>query len=104
MMTSATYQLFRTAILGRKQITCVYRGCYREICPHILGFTDGEEKALTFQFGGESTSGLPRGGEWRCLALAEVSDARMRDGPWRTGGSHRRTQRCVIIVDVDVNR
>lgn len=103
-MTSATYQLFRTAILGRKQITCVYDGCYREICPHILGLADGEEMALTFQFAGQSKSGLPPGGDWRCLALAEVSDARMRNGPWRTGRSHRRTQSCVTIVDVDVNR
>jgi hypothetical protein len=103
-MASAVYRLFRTAILERKQIVCVYGGCYREVCPHILGHKDGQEKALTFQFAGESTSGLPPGGEWRCLALAQVEDVRLRDGPWHTGHGHRKTQVCVDIVDLDVNR
>jgi predicted DNA-binding transcriptional regulator YafY len=103
-MPSAIYQIFRTAIRERKQITCAYNGCRREVCPHVLGFKDGQEMALTFQFAGDSNSGLPPGGEWRCLALAQVSDARMRDGPWHTGCSHRTTQVCVDIVDLDVNR
>jgi hypothetical protein len=58
-MTSAAYQLFERAILRRQQITCTYQGCYREICPHVLGHTDGHEMALTYQFGGQSNSGLP---------------------------------------------
>jgi hypothetical protein len=103
MMSSSTYQLFRKAILGRKQITCTYQQRHRELCPHVLGRTDGQEKALTYQFAGESTSGLPRGGEWRCLSLAHVHDARMRDGAWHTGFRHTKTQVCVDVVDVDVN-
>jgi hypothetical protein len=103
-MPSATYRLFRAAILGRKQITCTYRDRYREVCPHVLGHTDGEEKALTYQFAGESASGLPPGGEWRCLVLAQVRDAKMRDGAWHTGSRHTRTQACVDVIYVDVNR
>jgi len=103
-MTSATYRLFRIAILERKQVACVYSGCYRELCPHVLGFKAGQEVALTYQFGGQSRSGLPPGGEWRCLTLAQVSDARIREGDWYTGGSHRVRQGCVDIVDVDVNQ
>jgi hypothetical protein len=102
-MPSSTYQLFRRAILTRKQVTCTYRRRYRELCPHILGHKDGREKALTFQFAGGSNSGLPPGGEWRCLALAEVRDARLRDGAWHTGHRHRQTQACIDAVDVDVN-
>jgi len=103
-MPSAAYGLFRQAILARKQVTCTYRGRYREVCPHILGHTKCEEKALTFQFAGESNSKLPPGGEWRCLVLAEVENIRLRDGPWHTGRSHRKTQSCVELVDIDVNR
>jgi hypothetical protein len=36
-MPSATYQLFREAILSAKQITCDYQGYHRELCPIILG-------------------------------------------------------------------
>jgi hypothetical protein len=81
----------------------MYHGFARELCPIILGHTDGAEKALTYQFGGESRSGLPPGGEWRCLWLSEVSDVSLRDGRWRTGESHRQPQGCVHEVDLDVN-
>jgi hypothetical protein len=101
---SATYRLFRTAILQRRQIVCEYDGCYREVCPHVLGYKDGAEMALTFQFGGESKSDLPPGGEWRCFALADVHGARIREGPWRTGKQHGKSQVCVDIVDLDANR
>ena len=102
-MPSPDYRLFRTAIQRRRQVTCTYRGFYRELCPHILGHKHGREKALTFQFAGQSSSGLPPQGEWRCLHLAEVDDIHLRDGPWHTGVRHTTTQACVDIVDVDVN-
>jgi hypothetical protein len=103
-MPSATYRLFERAIRQRKQVVCLYRRHRRELCPIILGHKkSGEEAALTFQFAGESSSGLPRGGEWRCLLLSDVSDARLRDGRWHSGSSHAQPQSCVDIVDVDVN-
>lgn len=102
-MPNATYQLFRTAIVERKQIVCDYGGYYREVCPHVLGHTGRDEMALTFQFAGESKSGLPTGGQWRCFALAEVHNARIREGAWHTGEQHGRPQVCVAIVELDVN-
>lgn len=102
-MPTAAYRLFRRAILEEKQVTCVYNGHRRELCPHIIGHTKGEEKVLVFQFGGTSNSKLPPRGEWRCLVLANVEDARTRDGPWHTGGGHSQQQRCVEDIDLDVN-
>jgi predicted NUDIX family NTP pyrophosphohydrolase len=102
-MTSATYCLFRRAILEEKQVTCVYKGLHRELCAHIIGHTGGEEKVLAFQFAGETSTRLPRGGEWRCFYLAEVRDARLRAGPWHAGRQHRTTQRCVESIDLDIN-
>ena len=102
-MPSQTYNLFHRAMQAKKQIACSYDGYPRLLCPTILGHTGGEEKALTFQFGGDSKSGLPRGGEWRCLSLSRVSDAQLRDGPWLAGDSHTRRQVCVGDVDFDIN-
>ncbi len=102
-MPSVTYALFRRAILARKLIVCRYQGKRREVAPHILGFKNRIEKVLVFQFGGESNSTLPPGGEWRCFALRDVVDAQTMDGEWHTGGSHRMTQACIDIVDVDVS-
>jgi hypothetical protein len=36
-MRSATYHLFRNAILAEKQVVCSYEGRHRELCPHIIG-------------------------------------------------------------------
>ena len=102
-MPSATYRLLRKAILGEKQVTCVYQGRHRELCPHIIGRTDGEEKVLAFQFGGESNTSLPPAGEWRCLYLSQVGKARIRDGPWHAGRRHRTRQSCVEDIDLDIN-
>ena len=102
-MPSPTYELFAAAIKARKQITCVYDGYPRELCPHILGHKKDEEVALCFQFAGKSSRLLPRAGEWRCLHLAKVEDAGLRDGPWHGGTDHSKPQACVEIVDLDVN-
>ena len=102
-MPSATYDLFVRAMVERKQILCTYGGYPRQLCPIILGHSQGQEKALTYQFGGQSASGLPPRGDWKCLFLARVADVQLRDGPWHTGGRHTQRQRCVQVVDVDVN-
>ena len=55
-MPSANYAFFRRAILERKLVVCTYQGKRREVAPHILGFKKRAEKALVFQFGGDSNS------------------------------------------------
>lgn len=100
---SQTYRLFEQAMAERKQIVCTYDGYRRELCPVILGHSKGEEKALTYQFDGESKSGLPPGGQWKCLWLSGVSDTELRGGPWHAGSGHSQKQTCVEIVDLDVN-
>lgn len=102
-MPSSAYRQFAKAMAARKQIVCKYGGYQRELCAIILGHSRGQEKALTFQFGGQSRSGLPPQGEWRCLWLAKVSNVRLRDGPWRAGARHTQPQGCVEDVDIDVN-
>jgi hypothetical protein len=102
-VSSANYNLFEQAMRLRKQIVCVYGGHPRELCPVILGHSQGQEKALTYQVAGKSSSGLPPAGEWRCLFLSKVSNAQLRDGPWRVGASHTQPQDCVQSVDLDIN-
>ena len=102
-MPSPIYELFGQAMANRKQILCMYGGYRRELCPIILGHSQGQEKALTYQFAGASRSGLPPGGEWRCLWLSKVSKVHLRDGPWYAGASHTQPQGCVETVDLDIN-
>jgi hypothetical protein len=103
-MPSRNYTLFEQAMRQRKPLHCMYDGFPREICPIVLGHShNGEEKALTFQFAGGSGSGLLRGGEWRCLSLSKIRGAKLRDGRWTSGSSHTQPQKCVDVVDLDVN-
>src|SRR6195256_2204573 len=100
-MPSATYHLFRNALLGEQQVICSYDGRFRELCPHIIGTNKrGEEVILAWQFAGQSSGKLP---QWRCLRLADVRGARSRSGPWHEGSSHRTSQTCVSSIDLDVN-
>jgi len=103
-MASRNYAMFERAMRLRKPLHCIYDGFPRELCSIILGHSQGEEKALTYQFAGKSSRGLPRGGQWRCLWLSKVSDIQLRDGPWIAGSSHTQPQGCVEVVDLDVNR
>ena len=100
---SLTYELFAQAMGARRQIVCDYQGYRRELCVVLLGHSKGQEKALTFQFAGRSRSGLPPGGEWRCLWLSQVGNVQLRDGPRHTGARHTQPQGCVDDVDLDVN-
>jgi hypothetical protein len=100
-MPSSTYTLFRNAILAEQQVTRTYDGRHRELCPHIIGTNkSGEEAVLAWQFAGDSSGPLP---QWRCLRLAHVSNAQVRDGRWYAGGSHKTTQQCVSKIDLDIN-
>jgi hypothetical protein len=100
-MPSPAYTLFRNAILAEQQVTCMYGGGIRELCPHIIGTNkSGEEVVLAWQFAGTSSGKLP---QWRCLKLANVENARARDGRWHEGGSHLMAQTCVSDIDLDIN-
>jgi hypothetical protein len=101
-LVTTTYDLIRQAIVSKSQLICVYNGYIRECCPHVIGTTGGVVRVLTYQFGGESSHGLPVGGEWRCMDIVKMTRVQVRSGPWHTGMRHTRPQSCVKQVDFDV--
>lgn len=102
-MPSAIYDLFVRAMIEEKQVACVLRERHRVFSIIILGHTDGEERALAWQTGGESSGRLPLGGAWRNVTLSEVTDARLVDSKLRRGTRKTGAQRWVADVDLDVN-
>jgi hypothetical protein len=97
-----SYQVFKNAILNKQQVVCFYKGFERAVCPHAIGIKNGKPQVLTWQFAGGSNSGLPLGGQWRCMEIDSVSGAQAKDGDWHTGGLHTKPQTCVDQVDVEV--
>jgi hypothetical protein len=103
---SPEYEQIRTAILERKVVAADYQGHRRLMCPHILGMKNGQERALFYQFGGTSSSGLqPDGSDqnWRCIDIAQLRHLSVFDGRWHTAPNLSEHDSCVTVVDVRVD-
>jgi predicted DNA-binding transcriptional regulator YafY len=100
---SPTFKLIHQAILDRQQLVCTYQDHPREVCPYILGHKAGAEVVLVYQFAGQSNRGLAPKGDWRCFQVSEMQHVRTREGSWHGDAAHRKTQRCVDDVYIDVN-
>lgn len=96
------YAALKAAIRDRQALSCRYHGHLRQICPHVLGTKDGEARVLVYQFAGGTDSGLPPGGEWRCLVLRDLSDVAPLDAGWHTA-PHAQPQTCIDDVDTEVD-
>ena len=104
---STTYDLIKQAILQRKQVTAIYDGRYRELCPHRLGTKNGRQQCLFYQFAGDSSSGpIVDGadGNWRCLPLDGLVDIHLRDGDWHSAANYVNPGSCLDEIDFDVAR
>ena len=98
------YSIVRQAILDQAQVVATYGGHRRQMCPHVIGTKGGRRQALFFQFAGSSRSGLPAGGEWRCLPVDGLSDVVSQAGRWYPAAPHARPQTCVDVIDVEAAR
>jgi hypothetical protein len=90
------------AIQHKLIVTAMYQGYERIMCPHVIGYKNGILNSLFFQFAGGSKSGLPSGGQWRCIHMDELTHVSAASGEWHTGPDHTRPQTCVdnIIAEV----
>jgi hypothetical protein len=87
------------AIQRKLIVTAAYQGYERVMCPHVIGYKRTENgttlNALFFQFAGGSKSGLPLGGQWRCVHVSQLSNVSITPGEWHTGLRHTQPQNCV---------
>jgi hypothetical protein len=95
--------MFAWAVENHTPLVCRYGGHRREICPIIVGHSEGEEATLVWQMGGETSGGPLIKGEWKCLKLAMVRSQEIGEGSWQVGLSHQQAQSCVKEVDYDAN-
>lgn len=100
---SPNYNLLRDAVANRTPVSLFYKGHTREVCVHTIGWKQNKEKVLTYQFGGGSSSGLPQGGEWRCMFVADIDSISTLEADWHTDPRHSRPQTCVDVVDIETS-
>lgn len=103
----STYDIVRQAIIDKSQITAVYDGHYREMCPHAIGIKKGKEQALFYQFGGETSKGPLQdpsaSNNWRCLELSKLHNVRVTTGPWHSADNHSSASTCIDDIDLEVS-
>jgi hypothetical protein len=78
------YSILADAISSKQQVVARYHDEERIFSPHALGTKRGVAHVLVYQYAGGSHTGLPPGGEWRCLNVEELSEIRLEPGAWRT--------------------
>jgi hypothetical protein len=101
------YALMRVAAARKQPIAAIYDGLPRLLCPHLLGRNkEGRLRALCYQFGGESGSGLRMAaqgmGDWRCIAVEKLTQVALWAGAWCTESRSNR-QHCVQEVEFDAD-
>jgi hypothetical protein len=97
----------RAAIIHRRPVAAHYQGRSRLLCPHRLGWNRHRRlRVLCYQYGGDSETGLQPVGDpdnWRCLAVENLSQVELLDGPWHTAANYSRPQTCIEEVELDVD-
>jgi len=66
--------------------------------------TKGQLRALCYQYGGKSETGLgPPGSSenWRCIAVEKLTAVEPLDGPWQAAPNHSRPASCIVDPDID---
>jgi len=90
------------AIRDKQCLTGLYDGAVRHFAPHALGTkADGAPAAFVFQYAGETRTGLPSGGDWRCFLLDGLSHLRVNEHRWRSRSNYSlKRQTCLAEIKV----
>ena len=99
-----TDDVLSAAIRDKQCLTGLYDNVVRHFAPHALGTTsDGTPAVFVFQYAGESSGGLPRGGDWRCFRVDGLSAVRANGERWRTRSNYSlQHQHCLALIDLAV--
>jgi hypothetical protein len=94
----------REAIQKRRCLSGLYKGSLRHFAPHALGASSDDTRSVfVFQYAGESSGGLPRGGDWRCFRVDDLSALRANGERWRTRSNYSLSrQSCLVRIDLAV--
>ena len=99
------YDLIKEAIQKKRCVTCYYNGYLRKMSPHVIGTKNGNEQALFYQYGGESSSGLSSNTSqnWRCIPVNKIENLSINTDFFQSALNHSKTQTCVSVIDVEID-
>ena len=85
------------ALETKRPVTFFYEGFYRLATPHELGYKDDKLHCMVWQYGGFSSKGEVNSlnANWRCMDVSKITDLKIVDGSWITGGHHKMPSMCI---------
>ena len=107
-------QLLRAAILNKQAVYAVYDGLERWLCPHMLGWKNGNLRVLCYQYAGATSQGpvatppVPSDGPaslWKCMVVDKlVRLSLVETVAWYTCQKHTQRSSCADQVLAEVAR
>lgn len=110
-MIDETVTEIREAIINTRQIVFVYRDSAgeettRSVCPHMLGWKNGEWSVLGWQVSDDSKKGFgPGDPRWRCFKVRRIGHVLVTGEDWHRGwvtGDGEQT--CIDDIDTVVDQ
>jgi hypothetical protein len=101
--TALKYVTLRLVVRYGLNIGATYNGLPRLLSPHLLGSKQGERRLFSYQFGGQSKSGLHPVGSpnnLRCMRVSDLQGIIVIGGEWHTGKGGGTSQGCIDQIDV----
>ena len=82
-----TWNLLHTSLAQRRPVRARYHQRLRVLCPHAIGWKNGQAKVLVFQTAViDAASNNPVG--WRSMFVDEIEHATLSDDTWQTADNY----------------
>ncbi|MGH9069344.1 MAG: hypothetical protein ACRD0J_17910 [Acidimicrobiales bacterium] len=89
----SAWALLDVALRARRPVSVSYHGRRRVVCPHALGWNKTRPLVLSYQTGGQTTTGTLDADphkRWRCMYVDEIDQVlpTAPDSPWGTADNY----------------
>jgi hypothetical protein len=85
------WEVLVRALIERRPVRVLYHHRERLVCPHVLGWNNGQAKALVYQAAGATGHGpLPAEPRqrWRSMFVEQIENATITDDHWQTADNY----------------
>jgi hypothetical protein len=82
-----TWNVLHASLAQRRPVRARYHQRLRVLCPHAIGWKNGQAKVLVFQTAViDASSSDPVG--WRSMFVDKIQDAAVSDDTWQTADNY----------------
>ncbi len=82
------WHVLEQALLQRRPVSATYHSRPRLLCPHALGWKNGQAKVLAYQADGDTSRGLAPEQRWRSMFIEQIDDPVLTDNAWHTAHNY----------------